>query len=105
MRTNRTGAFCSLENGANPCDTKSKSRVKGDFHARFCEGEEVKFLCSTRLYRTGGDAKTAIVLYEYQPDRRAKRPAEFLKGFKGYLHTDGYAAYHTGLGEGVIVVG
>jgi len=57
------------------------------------------------LYRTGGDAKTAIVLYEYQPDRRAKRPAEFLKGFKGYLHTDGYAAYHTGLGEGVVVVG
>jgi transposase len=57
------------------------------------------------LYRTGGDVKTSIVLYEYQPDRRAKRPAEFLKGFKGYLHTDGYAAYHTGLGEGVVVVG
>jgi hypothetical protein len=44
------------------------------------------------LYRTGGDVKTSIVLYEYQPDRRAKRPAEFLKDFKGYLHTDGYDA-------------
>jgi len=36
------------------------------------------------LYRTGSDATHPIVLYEYQPDRRAKRPAEFLKGFKGY---------------------
>jgi transposase len=42
------------------------------------------------LYRTGGDARYPIVLYEYQPDRRAKWPAEFLKDFKGYLHTDGY---------------
>ena len=33
------------------------------------------------LYRTSGDAKSPIVLYDYQPDRRAKRPAEFLKDF------------------------
>lgn len=56
------------------------------------------------LYRTGGDTKDAIVLYDYQPDRKRKRPAEFLKGFKGYLHTDGYEAYHA-LGVGVRVVG
>jgi transposase len=42
------------------------------------------------LYRTSGDAKTPIVLYDYQPDRRGKRPKEFLNGFKGYLHTDGF---------------
>ena len=35
-----------------------------------------------------------IILYEYQPDRKAKRPADFLRDFKGYLHTDGYEAYH-----------
>lgn len=31
---------------------------------------------------------------EYQHDRSRKRPQEFLKSFNGYLHTDGYEAYH-----------
>lgn len=56
------------------------------------------------LYRTSGDTSEAIVLYDYQPDRKTKRPAEFLKGFQGYLHTDGYEAYHS-LGSGITVVG
>jgi len=56
------------------------------------------------LYRTSGDAERQIVLYDYQPDRRAKRPAEFLKDFKGYLHTDGYDGYHK-LPEEITVVG
>ncbi|OCN01268.1 transposase [Clostridium sp. W14A] len=56
------------------------------------------------LYRTSGDAKHPIVLYDYQPDRRAKRPAEFLKNFKGYLHTDGYDGYHS-LKEDITVIG
>ena len=56
------------------------------------------------LYRTSGDAEMPVVLYDYQPDRKAKRPAEFLKGFKGYLHTDGYSGYH-GLPDEVIIVG
>lgn len=56
------------------------------------------------LYRTGSDARGAIVLYDYQPDRRAKRPAAFLKGFKGYLHTDGYDGYHA-LSDEIIIVG
>ena len=56
------------------------------------------------LYRTGGDTRYPIVLYDYQPDRRSKRPAEFLKGFKGFLHTDGYDGYHS-LPEGITVVG
>lgn len=34
-----------------------------------------------------------LVLYEYHPTRSGKVPMEFLKGFKGYLQTDGYAAY------------
>ena len=45
------------------------------------------------LYRTGAENNYPIVLYEYQPDRKHKRPREFLKGFSGYLHTDGYGAY------------
>lgn len=34
-----------------------------------------------------------LVLYEYHPSRSGKVPMEFLQGFKGYLQTDGYAAY------------
>ena len=56
------------------------------------------------LYRTSGDTDKPIVLYEYQPGRGAKHPKEFLSGFKGYLHTDGYAGYHD-LGEDVTLVG
>jgi len=56
------------------------------------------------LYRTSGDAEHPIVLYEYQPDRKAIRPAEFLNGFSGFLHADGYSGYHN-LPENITVVG
>ena len=56
------------------------------------------------LYRSGSDAENPIVLYDYQPDRKAKRPEEFLKSFTGYLQADGYAGYHS-LPEKIIVVG
>ena len=56
------------------------------------------------LYRTSGDTDKPIVLYEYQPGRGAKHPKEFLSGYNGYLHTDGYAGYHD-LGEDITVVG
>lgn len=56
------------------------------------------------LYRTSGDTDKSVVLYEYQPGRGAKHPKEFLDGFKGYLHTDGYAGYHN-LPEEITVVG
>jgi len=57
------------------------------------------------LYRTSGDTNHPIVLYDYQPDRRAKRPKEFLTDFKGYLHTDGYDAYHKLIEGDITVVG
>jgi transposase len=56
------------------------------------------------LYRTSGDSDAHIVLYEYQPDRAGKHPKEFLEGFKGYLHSDGYAVYHS-LSKDIIVCG
>ncbi len=56
------------------------------------------------LYRTSGDAIHPIVLYQYQPDRKAEHPQEFLAGFQGYLHTDGYAGYHN-LPKEITVVG
>ena len=56
------------------------------------------------LYRTSGDTDRPIVLYEYQPGRGGKHPKEFLAGFHGYLHTDGYTGYHN-LPEEITVVG
>lgn len=56
------------------------------------------------LYRTGGNTDMPIVLYEYQPGRGGIHPETFLKGFRGYLHTDGYAEYHR-LPEEITVVG
>jgi len=45
------------------------------------------------LYRTGREGPP-IVLFEYQTTRASKHPQRFLKGFKGYLCTDGYAGYN-----------
>lgn len=45
------------------------------------------------LYRTGR-VGPPIVLYEYQETRAREHPLRFLKGFKGYLHVDGYAGYN-----------
>ena len=56
------------------------------------------------LYRTSGDTGSPIVLYEYQPDRRAEHPKLFLKNFSGYLHADGYEGYHS-LSDNIKVVG
>lgn len=44
------------------------------------------------LYCTGRDGPP-IILYDYQTTRASKHPKRFLTGFKGYLHTDGYAGY------------
>ena len=56
------------------------------------------------LYRTSGCAESPIVLYEYQPSRKAVHAEEFLKGFSGWLHADGYQGYHK-LPENIRVVG
>jgi transposase len=47
------------------------------------------------LYRTSGQSKHTIVLYEYTQTRAASNPKRFLDGFSGYLCCDGYQAYHT----------
>lgn len=44
-------------------------------------------------YSTGRHYEHPIRIFEYQPGRGGKYPQEFLKGFKGYLHTDAYAGY------------
>lgn len=39
------------------------------------------------------DVSSNLVLFEYQRGRNKEGPAQMLKDFKGYLQTDGYAAY------------
>ncbi len=56
------------------------------------------------LYRTGQDGGPPIVLYEYQPSRKAEHAEKFLEDFSGYLHADGYQGYHK-LPENIRVVG
>ena len=46
------------------------------------------------LYRTSGCRSHSIILYEYQSNRKAEHAEEFLDGFSGWLHADGYQGYH-----------
>lgn len=45
------------------------------------------------MYRSGG-CIAPIILYDYQRTRSSSCPREFLKGFSGYLQTDGYNGYN-----------
>jgi transposase len=46
------------------------------------------------LYRTGRDGPP-IILYDYQTSREGKHPGNFLKGFTGYLQSDGYQGFES----------
>jgi len=56
------------------------------------------------LYRTSGDTKRHIIVFEYQPSRAGIHPKRFLANFRGFLHCDGYSVYH-GLPPDITVVG
>lgn len=45
------------------------------------------------LYASGDRSSKRIILYDYQKSRAARHAKNFLKGYSGYLQTDGYAAY------------
>ena len=57
------------------------------------------------VYRTSGDSRKPVVLYDYQPSRAGECASNFLDGFSGILHTDGYEAYHCKLPPEITVVG
>lgn len=57
------------------------------------------------LYGTSGDSKRPVVLYDYQASRAGECASDFLKGFSGMLHTDGYEAYHCKLPPEITTVG
>ena len=68
------------------------------------EGRTARSKCYMWLYRTSGDAKSPVVLYEYRPTRKAENAAAFLESFSGWLHADGYSGYHR-LPKNIRVVG
>jgi hypothetical protein len=57
------------------------------------------------VYRTSGDSERPVVLYDYQPSRAGEHAKDFLTGFSGFLHTDGYEAYHCKLPPDITAVG
>jgi transposase len=68
-------------------------------------GRAAQSKSSMWLYRTGSDAEHPIVLYDYQTSRSGDHPAEYLRDFKGYLHTDGWEEYHRKLPNRIQMVG
>ncbi len=47
------------------------------------------------LFRSGEDGLPVIILYGYSPTRSGSHAREFLKGYHGYLETDGYQGYNS----------
>ena len=45
------------------------------------------------VYKTGKHEGKPIVLYKYEVGRSGSFPKQFLKGFEGYLHCDGWTGY------------
>jgi hypothetical protein len=46
------------------------------------------------LYRSSGDAACPLILYDYRKSRSTECAKDFLGDYGGYIHADGYAAYH-----------
>lgn len=57
------------------------------------EGRDAASKSYMWIYLSGTDGKPKIVLYDYRAGRGSSHPVEFLKGFSGMLHCDGYQAY------------
>jgi transposase len=61
---------------------------------------EDKSQCYMWVYCTGSDSPQTpkgsppnIVLYDYRNSRSGQCPVDYLQGYNGYLHVDGYAGY------------
>lgn len=66
------------------------------------EGREATAKSYMWIYLSGTDGKPPVVLYDYQPGRGGNYPIEFLSGYTGMIHCDGYSAY--GMIQDVILV-
>lgn len=57
------------------------------------EGKDATSKSYMWIYLSGTDGKPPITIYDYRPGRSGDHPIEFLDGFTGLLHCDGYSAY------------
>jgi transposase len=78
----------------------------------YIQADETPIPCQTEA-KTGRNHQASmweysrpggIVVYDFRMGRGRAGPLEFLKGFRGKLQSDGYAAYDQ-LGEGIVYVG
>jgi transposase len=67
-------------------------------------GRDAKTKSFEWLYRTGDHSERPAVIFEYKETRKQEHPKAFLRDFKGYVHCDGYQAYHN-LPPDIVVVG
>jgi len=56
------------------------------------------------MYHTGLYTEKPIAIFEYKPTREGQNALEFLAGFNGYLHCDGYIGYKKLEEYGVTIV-
>jgi hypothetical protein len=57
------------------------------------EGKSPESTSYMWLYRTGNWDKKPILIFDYKPSRSGENPKDYLKEFKGFLHSDGYSGY------------
>ncbi len=58
------------------------------------EGKENTTKSYMWVYSTSTNTDRGIRIFRYSPGRTGDYPRDFLKGFSGYLHTDGYTGYN-----------
>ena len=60
------------------------------------DGEKIRNGKQTYMwvYRNSPSSEHPVVLFDWQPSRRADHPREFLKAYSGTVVTDGYQVYH-----------
>lgn len=69
------------------------------------EGRKAQQKSYVWVYRISGNTPRPVILYDYQPSRAGDCASNFLNGFQGLLHTDGYDGYHCKLPPEITVVG
>lgn len=74
-------------------DTKAKGYLQADETPIKVLDSNKKGACHQGYYWVYHNPIDKTVLFDYQPTRGGRGPERILKGFKGYLQTDGYGVY------------
>lgn len=75
-------------------DTKAKGYLQADETPIKVLDSNKKGACHQGYYWVYHNPIDKTVLFDYQPTRGGNGPERILKGFKGYLQTDGYGVYN-----------